>query len=258
MNASTTRYAPRQIQQPATVLKVEICAKSGLLATDKCEEKGKRTSYHEFATKEQMPTEPCSVHGDARSRIVRDLPDAGVPRASLAVDTAQVKPVALKGPTLLADDDPYNAVKSTVRPPKPADPANNEVKPIVPVAEAAHPRPRRSLCRRRTTAEETQVLRAQPVQPTDRAVTAQPAERPLVAEPAQPAQPVDRTQRGYPVERPQVVQPTPDGRVQRVQPTPPMPGGRLQPVQPAPGSRVQPAQPRNRAARPACAAGHTS
>ena len=65
-----------------------------------------------------MPTEPCNVHGDARTRIARDLPDAGVPRASLAVDTAQVKAVPVKGPTLLAENDPYNAVRSTVKPPK--------------------------------------------------------------------------------------------------------------------------------------------
>jgi hypothetical protein len=30
-----------------------------------------------------------------------------------AVNTNQVKPVALKGPTVLADNDPYNAVRST-------------------------------------------------------------------------------------------------------------------------------------------------
>ena len=97
MNASRARYPAKEIGKPAALLSVEICAKSGLLATDKCG----NTTYHEFATKEQMPTDPCSVHGDPRARIVRDLPDAGVPRAALAVDTAQVKAVPVKGPTLL-------------------------------------------------------------------------------------------------------------------------------------------------------------
>lgn len=197
MNASTSRYAPRQIQQPATVLKVEICAKSGLLATDKCEEKGKRTSYHEIATKEQMPAEPCNVHGDARSRIVRDLPEAGVPRASLAVDTAQVKPVALKGPTLLADNDPYNAVKATIRPPKPADPADNEVKPLAPVAEVATgaaPPPGT------TPGEEEPVLRAQPVDPRERQQIAPPTERVVPAQPVERAQPLQPAPRAQPVQ----------------------------------------------------------
>ncbi len=112
MNASVARYPAKEIAKPAGVLSVEICSTSGLLATDKCV----NTTYQEFATKEQMPTDSCNVHGDARARIVRDLPDAGVPRAALAVDTAQVKAVPVKGPTLLAENDPYNAVKSTEKP----------------------------------------------------------------------------------------------------------------------------------------------
>jgi 1A family penicillin-binding protein len=156
MNASAARYPPREIPKPAAVQTVEICSKSGVLATDKCGDH----AYRELATKEQMPQDPCPVHGDARARIARDLPDAGVPRAALAVDTAQVKPVALKGPTLLADADPYNAVKSTVRPPKPPDPADNEVKPVaVPptVAEEIDPE------------NDPTVLRAVPVDPADTA-----------------------------------------------------------------------------------------
>jgi penicillin-binding protein 1A len=120
MNASLARYPAKEIERPKTVVDVEICASSGYLATEKCPAD---KTYRELATKEQMPVDPCNVHGDARARIVHDLPDAGVPRAALAVDTNQVKPVALKGPTLLADNDPYNAVRSTVKPPKPADAA---------------------------------------------------------------------------------------------------------------------------------------
>lgn len=203
MNASLARYPAREIPQPKTVLKVEICALSGLLATEKCFEKIKgdgaevRTSYHELATKEQMPTDPCSVHGDARSRIVRDLPDAGVPRAALAVDTAQVKPVAVKGPVLLADNDPYNSMKSTVKPPKPPDPADNEVKPVVPV----EPDPRTVL----DPENDPTILRAQPVDPMA------PVEEPIEvrrAEPilrAQPVVPRDRLreQRAVPADEPE-------------------------------------------------------
>ena len=113
MNASVARYPAKEIAETRggperrDLLEVRT-ARDGQMP--------RNTTYREFATKEQMPTDPCSVHGDPRARIVRDLPDAGVPRAALAVDTAQVKPVPVKGPTLLADNDPYNAVKSTVKP----------------------------------------------------------------------------------------------------------------------------------------------
>ncbi len=162
MNASLARHPAREIKAPASVLKVEICSRSGLLATDKCAETKRgessevRTTYQELATKEQMPVDPCNVHGDARGRIVRDLPEAGVPRAALVVDTSQVKAVAVKGPTLLAENDPYNAMKSTVRPPKPAEAADNTVKPEVPTETIAG-----------TLGEEAGVLRAEPVQPGD-------------------------------------------------------------------------------------------
>ena len=191
MNASITRYPAKELAKPPAVQKVEICSTSGLLATDKCFETKKGeganipTTYQELATKEQMPTEPCNVHGDARSRIVRDMPDAGVPRASLAVDTGQVKPVALKGPTLLADNDPYNAVKATVKPPKPADPANNEVKPVIPPPDPAE---------QAAAQEEAQILRAEPVQPGETTTTISPSgetstEPVLRAEPVVPTNP---------------------------------------------------------------------
>ena len=38
------------------------------------------------------------------------------PRAALAVDTSEVAPVTMQGPTLLAGDDPYEAIGSTFRP----------------------------------------------------------------------------------------------------------------------------------------------
>ncbi len=134
MNASIQRYQPREIARPPGVKEVEICAKSGLLATDKCfesitsaggETKQVSTSYKELATTEQMPTEPCNVHGEARAKLVRDLPSSGVPRASLAVDTKQLEPVTIRGPVLLAESDPYNSVRSTEKP-KPA-PTPNQI-----------------------------------------------------------------------------------------------------------------------------------
>lgn len=181
MNVSSTRYPAKEIPKPPGVQKVEICASSGLLATDKCAEAGtssRRTAYQELATKEQIPTEPCNVHGDVRARLVRDLPDAGVPRAALAVNTAQLKPVPVRGPTLLADKDPYNAVKSTVKPPAPPD----AVKPLNPVIEA----PKKALPAEIPVDDGAPVLRAQPVTPADEP----PFEGGLRAEPVLRAQPV--------------------------------------------------------------------
>src|SRR4051794_18180872 len=125
MNAANERYPAKEIPAPKGIQKAEICTRSGLLATDKCydqvksdtgETVRKRTTYVELATAAQMPTEPCSVHGEARARLVRDLPASGFPRASLAVDPKQVSPIPPQGPVLLAENDPYNSVRSTVKP----------------------------------------------------------------------------------------------------------------------------------------------
>jgi penicillin-binding protein 1A len=125
MNAANERYPAKEIPEPKGMQKAEICIRSGLLATDKCYDTvksaegntvHKRTTYRELATSAQMPTEPCNVHGEARTRLVRDLPASGFPRASLAVDPKQVAPIPPQGPVLLAENDPYNAVHSTVKP----------------------------------------------------------------------------------------------------------------------------------------------
>src|SRR6476659_6253181 len=137
MNAANERYPAKEIPEPKGIQKAEICIRSGLLATDKCYDtvKGaegntvkKRTTYRELATSTQMPTEPCNVHGEARARLVRDLPASGFPRASLAVDPKQVSPIPPQGPVLLAENDPYNSVHSTAKP-KPVEKPEPEKSP---------------------------------------------------------------------------------------------------------------------------------
>ncbi len=184
MNASVARYPAKEMGKPAGVLSVEICSTSGLLATDKCV----NTTYQEFATKEQMPTDSCNVHGDARARIVRDLPDAGVPRAALAVDTAQVKAVPVKGPTLLAENDPYNAVKSTEKPLPPPE----EIRAALPVDKLS----------KKEAPEEEPILRAQPVEPNDRG-TPEEIRRAEPVRRAEAVDPNDTVLRALPVERPE-------------------------------------------------------
>ena len=191
MNASIPGHAPREIAKPPGLQTVEVCARSGLLATDKCydtvkndagETVQRRTTYHELATKDQMPTEPCDVHGDASGRIVRDLPQAEWPRAALAVDTAQLSPIIAKGPTLVADDDPYNALRSTAKP-------KAEV-PVTENSEAAASGPSPGTAVENGLPDPTKpVLKAQPVTAADRAPVEQ---TPVEIRRAEPVRPMDQ------------------------------------------------------------------
>ena len=124
----------RKFRSRGNLERVDICAKSGLLATDKCVEKIKtsegeaeeKTTYLELATSDQKPSEPCNIHGELHASLTRDLPPSEFPRAALAVDTTAVTPVTPKGPTLLATRDPYNSVHAMVYPkPSPSPEAEN-------------------------------------------------------------------------------------------------------------------------------------
>ena len=112
------------------------------------------------------------MHGEAKARLVRDLPDSGFPRAALAVDPTQVSPVAVKGPVLLAENDPYNAVNSTVRPKPPpnSDPEENMPDPTKPVlkAQPADPDPNKPILKAEAAELDPTkpILKAQPVDPT--------------------------------------------------------------------------------------------
>jgi len=205
MNAASEKYPPKEIPPPAGMQKVEICSRSGLLATDKCydsvkssdgEKIHRRTTYVEIATSTQMPTEPCNVHGEAKARLVRDLPASGFPRAALAVDPAQVPPVAVQGPVLLAENDPYNAVSSTIKPKPPPEKAD---KPLSPNADEKMPDPSKPILKARPVEpEETKpILKAEAVEPdsTKPVLKAQPVE-PTPAKPkeirrAKPVHPTD-------------------------------------------------------------------
>ncbi len=124
MNASTGTYPSKEIPRPATIKEVEICSRSGLLATDKCydtvkgpngENVQRRTTYVEIGTAAQLPTEPCNVHGEPHMRIVKENTETEFPRAAAAVDLNEVQPVILKTPALIAEKDPYNSARPTAR-----------------------------------------------------------------------------------------------------------------------------------------------
>src|SRR5439155_9545202 len=122
MNAAAQSYSPREIKQPSTQKQIEICSRSGQLATDKCYDAVKtangdtvqrRTTYMEIATQAQAPTELCNIHGEPRARLAREFGSSELPRAELAVNLRDVMPVAIKSPTLIADRDPYDSIKAT-------------------------------------------------------------------------------------------------------------------------------------------------
>ena len=111
MNAAAQQYPPREISQPANLNQVEICWRSGLLATDKCYDAvnspsgdtvQRRTTYMELATSAQTPTEACNVHGEPRTRLVRDLPPSDLPRAALAVDLQRSHTGACEEPNIVS------------------------------------------------------------------------------------------------------------------------------------------------------------
>jgi penicillin-binding protein 1A len=213
MNEANERYPAKEIPEPKGIQKAEICLRSGLLATDKCydtvktasgEIVHKRTTYVELATSAQMPTEPCNVHGEVRARLVRDLPASGFPRASLAVDPKNVQPITPQGAVLMAENDPYNSVHSTVKPkpvPKPEpekspesenppgtdDPSKlpDPTKPVLKAEAVESPPEKPVLKAARAEPEETKpVLRAEPVTPT-------PQQSPAEIRRAEPVHPSD-------------------------------------------------------------------
>ena len=120
-----------------------------------------RTSYFELGTDEQRPADLCDVHGDSvRTQLVKKFESSQWPRAALAVDTAQVAPVVMQGPTLLAGDDPYDAIGSTFKPKTVAkQEAAHDFDPDKPVMRAIPVGP--------APDDQVEVRRAQPVRPID-------------------------------------------------------------------------------------------
>jgi hypothetical protein len=138
---------------------------------------------------------------------VRDLPASGFPRASLAVDPTHVAAVAVKGPVLLAENDPYGAVNSTIKPKPPAD------LPVNPKADENMPDPSKP------------VLKAQAVEP-DLSKPVLKAE-PNLPDPTKPvlrAQPVDPTPQPKEIRRAEPVHPAdeiPSDQILKPSPPPP-------------------------------------
>jgi penicillin-binding protein 1A len=203
MNTAAAHYSPREIKRPPGLKDVEICLRSGMLATDKCydtvrsvtgDSVQKRTTYSEIATPAQMPTETCNIHGEPRAPVVAEAPSAEVPRAQLAANLTDVKPVILKSPTLLAENDPYNSVKSVAK----IETDDNEQvvekataqkidnrPPVGTAAEVLNEKTNKAS----STDDGKPILKAIPVQP-------QPKETPVEIRRAVPVGPMDEVEEG--------------------------------------------------------------
>src|SRR5207244_8237853 len=77
MNTAAAHYPPKEIKRPSGLKDVEICTRSGMLATDKCydtirsatgHQVQKRTTYVQIATTAHIQTERCNVHAGQREQ----------------------------------------------------------------------------------------------------------------------------------------------------------------------------------------------
>jgi 1A family penicillin-binding protein len=203
MNAAAQSYPPREIKQPSTLKQIEICSRSGQLATDKCYDSVKsangdtvqrRSTYMEIATQAQAPTELCNIHGEPRARLAREFGSSDLPRAELAVNLREVMPVAIKSPTLIADHDPYESIKATaIADTTPQPPAETVDAQKTGSANSADQVKAASNNTSLTTQSAPEIRKAVPVQTIPKAIPVQPQGRqPSEIRRAIPVKPLDQ------------------------------------------------------------------
>ena len=132
MNAAAQSYPPKEIKQPSRaeadrdLFAVWATGDGQMLRRSEVangDTVQRRTTYMEIATQAQAPTELCNVHGEPRARLAREFGSSDLPHAELAVNLSEVMPVAIKSPTLTAENDPYDSIKPTVIPDTTPQPA---------------------------------------------------------------------------------------------------------------------------------------
>jgi penicillin-binding protein 1A len=209
MNAAAQSYPPREIKQPANLKQMEICSRSGLLATDNCydgltaangDTVQRRTTYMEIATPSQAPTESCNVHGEPRARLAREFSSNDLPRAALAVDLSAVAPIEIKSSTLLADNDPYNSLKPKLKPepapqstPQIADNPKTDTGTVASEVKTASNAADRGGSTTQTPESTSEIKKAIPVQPIRKAIPVAPEEKkPVEIRRAIPVKPLDQ------------------------------------------------------------------
>ena len=116
-----------------------------------------------------------------------------MPRAELAVDLTKVNPVIIKGPTLLADKDPYNSLKPTLKPEPEAEKETTETAKIDNAA-AENPATPAKPEKIREPEGESNEQTTEPAVPIRKAIPVEPQEKkePVEVRRAQPVKPLDQ------------------------------------------------------------------
>jgi len=123
-----------------------------------------------------------------------------LPRAELAVNVSEVMPVAIKSPTLIADDDPYDSLKPTVIPETTPQPATETAETQQSdggagtngVQSASKPANVNSATSQ-TTQSASEIRKAVPVGSIPKAIPVQPQDRqPAEIRRAIPVKPLDQ------------------------------------------------------------------
>lgn len=142
VNASTTRYVPREVTPPQFAERVEICQRSGMRATDYCYEKVKgpdgveksvRATYVEYIRPGTPMEGLCTAHtGEGLPKEIAQFQHqatfGGIQAAPLIADAAKwvhIEPVRMQALTVIGED-PYNAEQAVPR----ARPVNDDGSPI--------------------------------------------------------------------------------------------------------------------------------
>lgn len=125
MNEAAKKFEPRAFVPPADAEQVEICLKSGELASDDCYEvvqKGDgissqvRCTYTEYLRPGTNLEQICHIHGrpGRRRKNITSTTKDGLIRPQIVVsETAE--PVFPIAPTIIGNEDPYNAVEPVIR-----------------------------------------------------------------------------------------------------------------------------------------------
>ena len=137
MNAASDDLPVREISKPGNLKKVEICERSGDLATDQCYEtingERRRTTFMTYVTAAEMPKRSCPVHTGAgrsaegllailRTSAPTEIPAAAgnnAPRAKPVVNLDNVKAVPVRSPVVVDsanEKDPYDALEPVIAP----------------------------------------------------------------------------------------------------------------------------------------------
>ena len=125
MNTSLKSFPSKPIAQPADVLTIEICKKSGLRATDTCyeeiegEEEGTRkimrTTYKEIIQKRADFHSYCQFHASGNEQIRRPIISDLTDPNNRSQNISSIDAVFLISPTVIGESDPYSSLQPVLK-----------------------------------------------------------------------------------------------------------------------------------------------